>query len=191
MTAVYLLEIDLPEEKPPESVAIMSIDPYSTPIATGQTSGPYSQAAITEGVIRQLAGTKPWVRLISVVMFIGVAFMLLASVVFLVAGTAILGNVGKAKLAAGGANAAMITGMAIAYIIFGILYLYPSVKLWKYANRIGDLVRSGQAMDLESALNEQRAFWKFFGVIIVLFLALYGVIFLVAIVGGVIAASKG
>jgi hypothetical protein len=172
----------------------MSIDPYATPAATGQMPGSLSQSAITKGVVDQLARTKPWVRLISVVLFIGVGFMLLAGLVMVVGGAAMFSNIPASGNSPGGSPAlpaAMFTGMAIAYIIFGILYLYPGVKLWKYANRIGDLVRSGQSADLESALNEQRAFWKFFGVIIVLMLALYGVIIVVAVVGGVIGASQG
>ena len=172
----------------------MSIDPYASPSASSQMSGSFSQSAITEGVVRQLAGTKPWVRLISVMLFIGVGFMLLGGLVMLVGGAAMFSNFSKLGSGSGGGvglPAAMITGMAVAYLIFGVLYLYPAVKLWKYANRIGDLIRSGQTIDLESALNEQRAFWKFFGVIIVLMLALYGVIIVVALVGGAIAASKG
>jgi hypothetical protein len=167
---------------------IMSIDPYATPAATGQMPGAHSQAVITEGVVGQLAGTKPWVRLISVMCFIGVGFMLLAGLVMMVGGASMFNGIAKGN---SGLTAGMITAMAVAYTIFGILYLYPAVKLWKYANRIGDLVRSGQSADLESALNEQRAFWKFFGVIILLFLALYGLIFLIAIIGGVVAAANG
>ncbi len=154
----------------------MSIDPYLTPSAQpGRISG-YQSSAVSEAALAHLAGTKPWVRLISVVMFIGAAFILIIAIVFAVAGTAIMAN---AKLGAYGAG--VTAGIGIAYGIFALLYIYPALKLWKYASRIGDLLHTRDPLALEMALNEQRSFWKFVGVLVLVMLVLYAVIIVLGV----------
>jgi hypothetical protein len=51
----------------------MQNDPYATPATHVHHASP-SNAAISQGVLQQLAGTKPWVRFISVLVFIGAGF---------------------------------------------------------------------------------------------------------------------
>jgi NADH:ubiquinone oxidoreductase subunit 6 (subunit J) len=165
----------------------MSIDPYATPVA-----GAYADSksnAITQGVVQALLRTKPWVRFISVMIFIGAALMLLGGLVMaLGVGFAGMKNGANAFGPTLGPSFGIMLGAI--YAVIAILYIYPAVKLWKYASRIGDLAQSGQAVDLEAALNEQRAFWKFFGVILALFLGLYALIAVVAIIAAVAGATR-
>ena len=144
-----------------------------------------SEAAVTAGVLQQLAGTKPWVRFISVLMFIGVGFMLLGAVGLIAAG-----SIGARNSNSGAFSAGMMFGMAVGYGIFAFLYIYPALKLWKYATRIGELAVSGSTMDLESALSEQRSFWKFIGVMALVLLVLYFVFFIGLLAVGGFAAMK-
>ena len=151
----------------------MSTDPYSSPISSVPPPSFSASAAISQGVLAQLAGTKGWVRFISVLMFLGAGFMLLVGLVMLVAGGSIAGS---AK--AGAIPAGMMTGIAIVYALLSFTYIYPALKLWKYATSIGALLISGSMMDLESALSQQRSFWKFLGIMVIALFVLY---FLVAI----------
>ncbi|WAC21917.1 DUF5362 family protein [Luteolibacter sp. SL250] len=83
-------------------------------------------------------------------------------------------------------------GMSMFYILIALLYIYPGLKLWKYANRITGFASTGAEVDLEMALNEQRAFWKFAGISIIVMIALYIVgIVAVAVTAGVSAAKMG
>jgi hypothetical protein len=52
-----------------------------------------------------------------------------------------------------------------------LLYLYPAVKLNSYANRIGDLLLSGRASDLQAALNEHRGFWRYIGIVTIVLIS--------------------
>lgn len=106
------------------------------------------------GIQAALAGTKPWVRLMSVLGFVSAALMILIGVGAGVLGAMALGD---------GAQAA---AFAIIYPIMGLLYLVPSFYLYRYATRIGDYVSGGQEVQLE--LDSQRAFWKFVGVLSVI-----------------------
>lgn len=170
----------------------MATDPYLTPSA-GLQSPTYRASPISQEVMRQLAGTKPWVRFISVLMFVGAGFMLLAALVMGLAGGTIFSSMGSGSgpKFSGAMGAGIGLGIAFFYGLFALLYIYPALKLWKYANRIGDLANSGQTHDLEAALTEQRVFWKFVGIMILAVFALYaGIIVLMMVVGG-IGAMQG
>jgi hypothetical protein len=87
------------------------------------------------GIQSVLAGTKPWVRLVSIIGFISAAFMILGGIAAGVVG---------ARL--GGPGTAAIIFM---YPVMGLLYLVPSLYLFRYATRIGEYMRGGQEGQLE------------------------------------------
>ncbi len=72
-----------------------------------------------------------------------------------------------------------LTLVAVIYGILAFVYIFPALKLWKYANRIGSLGATRSVADLDAALNEQRSFWKFIGVMAAIMISIY----LVAIIG--------
>jgi hypothetical protein len=163
----------------------MENDPYASPLMNVQPTGRTGHAAISQGVIQQLAGTKGWVRFISVLMFVGAGFMLLIGLAMLLMGNA-MASATKNPMFSGG----MGVFMAVTYGIIAFVYIFPALKLWKYATCIGNLMSSGAALDLEMALNEQRSFWKFIGILFLIFLSLYAVFFIgLALVGGMGAMS--
>ena len=171
----------------------MSTDPYLTPSAGPQPPG-HNATPISQEVMRQLAGTKPWVRFISVLMFVGAGFMLLGALALGLAGGTIFGSMastGNGPKFSGPMGAGIGLAIAFFYGLFALLYIYPALKLWKYANRIGDLANSGRSHDLEAALNEQRAFWKFIGIMILAVFALYGAMLVLAMVAGGLGALRG
>lgn len=166
-------------------------NPYSSPQANLFSGSSVSSAdMVTQGAMLQLKKTKPWVRFISVMMFIGAGFMLLLAVVMAVVGSAGMMQQAGSPFGDKLSGTAFGVGMAALYGLFSVLYIYPALKLWKYADRIRDLCNSMNSIDLEKALNEQRAFWKFVGVMIITMFALYFVIIIVAMAIGVGAMMK-
>lgn len=147
---------------------------------------------VSVGAVEQLAATKPWVRFISVIIFIGAGFMLLGAIAMIVAGSAGL------MLGAAGRNApsgfAGPFGMVLAavYAVFAFVYIFPGVKLWKYANAIGSLIQTGSEQDLVAALTQQKSFWKFIGILMLAMLVIYvlAIIAGVAFAGFAAAAAK-
>lgn len=162
----------------------MSIDPYASPSAPPHASASGS-SAVSAGVLQQLSGTKPWVRFISVLMFVGAGFMVLGGLAMMLGGAAFFKNSPDV-----GSPAVLGAVLGIVYLVFAIVYIYPALKLWKYANGIASLLASGSVMDLEDALNQQRSFWKFIGVMMLAILVLYALAFIILIVVGGFAAMK-
>jgi hypothetical protein len=162
-------------------------NPYSTPAANlfGSSSGAVADA-VSPSTIAILSATKPWVRFMSVLMWIGVALMLL-----LAAGMGIFSTLDAAKsMSSGPLGGMQLVVFAVIYGVLAFVYIFPALKLWKFANRIGSLGATRSMADLDAALNEQRSFWKFVGVMTIIMISLY----LVAIIGfvafGASAAMK-
>jgi hypothetical protein len=71
--------------------------------------------------------------------------------------------------------------VGITYWVIGGLYLAPAFHLYKYASSIDDLLKGGGDTAMEMALGSQKSFWRFMGIVMIVVLSLYALIFLFAI----------
>lgn len=173
---------------------MMETDPYSTPTANPYGgSNPANADMVSAAAVRQLAATKPWVRFISIMTFIGAGFMLLAAF-----GMVMMGIVGTAATVAPHARnqianpfvGGMGFGLAALYVVLAVVYIFPGVKLWKYGSAIAGLIQSGRDEDLVSALNQQRSFWKFVGIMMISIVCLYILAIIAFVIVGAVTAAK-
>jgi uncharacterized membrane protein len=111
--------------------------------------------------------------------------MLLMAVV--VGGFSLVGSafIGEAGLPGG----MMSVGVAFLYGVMSLLYLMPGLHLWRYASAIGRMLLSEDVDDLAEALEFQRSFWKFTGVMFLILIVLYFVIFAVMIVFAIFSGA--
>ena len=152
------------------------LNPYAAPTANTQPSG--GGGVVPPDIINELTGTKPWVRFISVLMWIGCGVFLLVIVFNLFFGAAI------AKAGGAQAGAAYMIGTTIGYSLMAVLVIYPTLKLSKYATNIGRLADSRSFADMAAALKEQRRFWKFYGILMIIYLS-FVVLFLLLMFAGI------
>ena len=139
-------------------------NPYASPIANPYgNSQALSTDAVSPGIIAQLAGTKPWVRFMSVLLWIAGGFMLLYIVGILIF-AAVMAGTGKSELQG---VAGFIGIGAVIYGFFTFMVIYPAIKLWKYGTKIGNAVASLSQSDVVEALAEQRRYWKFQGILVI------------------------
>ena len=156
----------------------------SSPLAPGenpyQSPGPPSAAGgfdssghdVSHRVVELLLATRPWVRLMGILLFITAGLMTLGSLFVTFAGLDLMAGV----------------AMAAAYLFIAVLfYLIPGVYLFRYASRISDLEVSRSMPQLENALEAQKTFWKYLGIVVLVIIGLY----LCAILIGVIFAVIG
>ena len=169
----------------------MENNPYTAPVGSSHEISTGSGTIVPSAAVEQLAATKPWVRFMSVITFVCAGFMLLIGAFMAVAGGAGM----FAAASKGGASpvlaGSMGTIIAIIYAVLALVYIFPGLKLWKYASAIGRLIQSGSEEDLVAALNQQRSFWKFVGILVLSMLVLYVVIIIAgAAFAGFAAAAK-
>lgn len=65
--------------------------------------------------------------------------------------------------------------------LFGLaIYLFIAIKLWSSANSANRLAQTNSVADLEAVLEQQRSLWKMMGILTIIFIVLYIVLFAVA-----------
>ena len=167
-------------------------NPYATPSANPYGSNPLSmEGSVAAETIAPLAGTKGWVQFMSILLWIGVGFMVVAGIGMAAAGTMVADTIAKTQPTNPMANKAFVLAMAGLYVLMALFYVYPAIKLWAYGSRIGKLKNSLTTADLNAALHEQRRFWKFAGIMVIVMVTLY-ILVVVGLVGfGAMAASRG
>jgi hypothetical protein len=156
------------------------MNPYSPPGASAPPAyGTDDRAGVTDLTVEMLRQTRPWVLFISVMSFIGSAFMLLGGVAMLLMGLAMPSGRGP--------NMAILS---VFYIPMAFLYVYPALKLWSYGSSIAKVVVSRAPADLEQALAHQKSFWKFVGISMLVLIGLYVVAIIGAVAVGAMAAGS-
>ncbi len=128
--------------------------------------------SVTPLMVEHLRATKPWVRLISVVMFIFSGLMFLGALAIFLIPSSGMGSAGFFGPLVG-----------IFYLFFGALYLIPAFFLHQYASSIQDFLQNGSDSAMETALGSQKSFWRFSGILTLIVICIYALIFFFAIFG--------
>jgi hypothetical protein len=131
---------------------------------------------MTVVMVDALRGTKPWVLLIGILLFVGAVFSVIG-------GLGVMASSAMMGAARGGAPAAMFVGMGAMYLVVAVVYVFLGMYLVKYSSAIGRLVSGGQSGDMEDALRQQRKFWKLAGILILIMMvfAVLGIFAAIAI----------
>jgi len=154
------------------------------PLPAGQTAPvaivteePLS-GGISRSIRRSMQETRPWVMLLAV---LGLA----ANGLGLLAGTIAVLVIALATLGIG-----LI--VAPLYLVSPVLGLIASYLLLSYGMRIGDFCRRETVRELESAIEAQKSFWKFTGIVALVTLGLViATVLLIMVVGGLAALGLG
>ncbi len=121
-------------------------------------------AAITVAMIEALRGTKRWVKLVGILMFIGAAFTVVGALMAM-AGAGM--GVQKGAMPFG-----VLAFMALLYVGMALVYVYLGLHLIRYAGAIGRLVADGLGESMEAALWHQQKFWRLTGILMLVGMAL-------------------
>jgi hypothetical protein len=158
-------------------------NPYQSPQADVSAVRPApSQGGISEKGIRYLRGASPWMRFMGIIGFIGCGlFVLLGIFAAVLPGIFLVmpGAVFPSEAYTGARIATLLMGLA--YFAFAVLGFLPSRWLYKTGARLRDYVRMGAEADLEEAFRNTKAFWKFFGIITIIWLALVPVFIILTV----------
>jgi hypothetical protein len=179
-----------PPARLPEAISHAPLPATSTAeYETAQAQAPQSlgyarpsDEAVSKPTIEYLRQTRPWVLLISIIMFIAVGLMAvggLFGMLGVVAGGAIatskssMRGAGGSPAAAAGAVVGIGIVMMIVMLAYAALLFFPALFLMKYASAIKRLLASGQTRDLEAAMKAQKSYWMFIGILTLIGIAFY------------------
>ena len=139
---------------------------------------------LTDTMIASVKGIGPWTRFLAVLGFISVGLMILA-------GAGMMGiSIFAGNVRGGAMPAGMMIGISILYVIMAILYIFPSLYLWNTAGAVVRIKKGDVVGGMETALAKQKSFWKFVGIMMVVFLVMYPVFIIVIAVFGAVAGFR-
>lgn len=147
---------------------------YPGDISSDPSATPEQPISKTHDMLRQ---TRPWVKFLGVLGFVGCGLMILLGV--------IAGMIGLA-----GGQPQMLVFFFI-YPLMGVLCYFPSLFLVRYAARINEFLSEGLQAQLDFALEAQKKYWKFMGILALVGLCLEALFIVLGIAFAVIAALAG
>lgn len=138
---------------------------------------------ITEEVRSYLYDMTKWCRMLSNFGFFISAILLIGSIgipAMIEANPALLSNLGSLGKSGNGP-----AGLTIAYIILGLVYLYPSLLLNRFAKKGKQGVLFGDQESFNLAMSTMKSLFKFMGILTLVVFVSY---FLLMIFSGVMLA---
>jgi hypothetical protein len=130
-------------------------------------------------MITYLKEASPWIRFIGIMGFIGSGFTLLAGVIFLIISLVAANAIGDVF---GGVP---VAAMALLYLVAGLIMLIPVRFLYKFGSKTRNYVQTGVESELEGALKNNRSFWKFCGIMTIVYLAAIPVLIVILVIVGI------
>jgi len=171
------------------------VNPYQSPETVAVPVTPLlTQGALTDTMLMYLKGASPWLKFIGILGFIGAGLTALWGIIFFAAGSAVgqfwssipgLESFNTFSNAAGAAFG-ILTGMLI--IGAAALIFFPSLFLYRFGTKIHSYIRNGLDQDLEQAFKNNKSFWKFSGIICIVYLAIIPLSIIIAVIAAVASA---
>lgn len=139
---------------------------------------------VTEDIRSYLYETAKWTRFLSIVGFVICALI----IIFAFSVPAILSAVAVRMPA--NPLARVSSGLfTIPYLLIGLLYFYPSLLLFKFANAAKTAVLYNDQPAFSIAIGKMKSFFKFWGILTIIAIALNLLLFLFMVVAGIGVAS--
>ena len=140
---------------------------------TNLTDSLNSQSLImTKDTLASLDRMIYWAKFLSILGFIGVAFMLIGALSIAFVGNSIMG--------------AEVAGLSVIYFVFAAIYFMPMYYLFKFATHARQGLTLKNQHETDQGLIYLAAHYKFIGIMAIVLLSLYVLIFI-----GVFAAGIG
>jgi hypothetical protein len=164
---------------PPVPMAPIALAPIPPAPVEFQASLPSPALAFDEAM-EALRATKPWVRFMGVLGILGIVFLVVLALVFFALSSALESTLSVVPAAAR-------LAIPVVYLVLAALQLPPVIFLHRFANRIAELLASRNPEDLARAMDAQKSFWRYVGILTLVMLCCYAAAAVLAIVG--LAAS--
>ncbi|MCL2472811.1 MAG: hypothetical protein FWF26_03945 [Treponema sp.] len=167
-------------------------NPYASPQAGSvPAQNLIVQPALTDKMAGFLREASPWMRFIGVMEFIGCGFLALIGIIMMAAMGALtslwdsIPEFGKLGNTFGAVFSASIGAV---YLVMAVFLFFPALFTWNFGAKIRDYFQSGKEQELELAFKNNKSLWKFYGILMIIELALIPVLIIIGIAVAVTAS---
>ncbi|MFN0257009.1 hypothetical protein [Pedobacter ureilyticus] len=141
----------------------------------------YPQLIVTEDMRSYIYDMAKWANFLGIVGLVIAAFMLMAA---LTIGPTINANPEMAKML-GQLGAMDGTTFSIVFLIYGLAIFFPSLLMLRYAAKAKHGVLYGEQESLDQGMAKLKSLFKYFGVLTIIFIGLYLLTLVSAVLGGI------
>ncbi|MBN2509187.1 MAG: hypothetical protein JXB03_02880 [Spirochaetales bacterium] len=161
-------------------------NPFESP-KTNMNAVPDSPATgeLTSLMKTYLKEASPWIRFVGIMGYIGCGLIAVIGLLMAVGFSAF----GQTFASLGAMSGFMGAGVGALYIIMAVIGFFPSHFTFKLGSGIKSYNLTGMNEKLESAFKFNKSFWKFVGIIYIIYLAFLPLALIFSAVVGVIAAQ--
>lgn len=125
-----------------------------------------------------------WSKFIAIFLFVILGLMILGGLMLGATGSVLE----QYSYASGNASfAGMSKVLMVTYILMAILYFFPTLYLYKFSSLIKSSMYLNNQQQFNEALVYQRKMYKFVGIMVMIMIILYALLFIFAIVVGVVS----
>jgi hypothetical protein len=158
-------------------------NPYKSPETTvvpekTQDAG----TVLTETMLGYLKEASPWLRFIGILQFIGCGIMCVGGIIFAITTSAV------SSMMEGMVNFP-IWLLSLIYVAAGALFFFPALFTYNFGAKIRNYQLSNSNEDLELAFKNNKSLWKFYGILLIIYLALIPLFIILAVIIGIVAAT--
>lgn len=137
-----------------------------------------SQVEISPEVSGFILEMARWGKILSIIGFIGVGIFFIA-LVFGVSALSMFSNTQGLDMPAGSS-----VGMGVGMMLVSLIYIIPLVYLYRGSVALKKSIDFQTQDDLISGFSNYKSLFKFIGILTVLFVGIYALVFIVAILAG-------
>lgn len=149
---------------------------------------------LTRLSIKHIEDSAKWGKFISIVGFVLIGFLLIVAAVmaFVLPGLNMSEFQDMQGMGANSGASAIASGMgplmAVFYVIGAVLYFIPVLYLFNYSRQSLTAIRNTDSELLTSAFNNMRRQYKFVGILTIIMIGLYALVFIGGFIGGMLSA---
>lgn len=121
-----------------------------------------------------------WANFLAILSFVGIGLMVLGGLIVTVIGISFPGIQSPA---------APMGLFGIIYLLFGLLYFFPTLYLYNFSQNIKKALANSNQQNLDLGFENLKSFFKFIGVFTIIMISLYILLFVFAAVSSIIFAG--
>jgi hypothetical protein len=139
-----------------------------------------SKLIISDTAIIYLAETGKWTKILSI---IGFSFIGLIVIMGFFAGS-VLSFLDSDESGMPFRGMGIVFG--VIYLLMGLIYFFPTWYLFKFSQKLKQAISSNDTEELDIAFKNQKSFYKFWGLLMTIFIGIYALVLLGALIMGLL-----
>ncbi|PSR54282.1 hypothetical protein AHMF7605_12500 [Adhaeribacter arboris] len=134
-----------------------------------------SELQVTAQMRNYLLLTAKWTRFLAIVGFVFIGLMVIGAFTFGAIMRSMMANFPGAPTSIPGGSSVIMT---IYLLFFAVLYFFPTLYLYQFSTKTKAALLYGEEVNLAYAFSRLKSFFKFWGIFLLVILAIYALVFI-------------